>query len=90
MFEPYEVKLPYKQKIILSALQDEYATGAYTKELLENCEAVKDFSMPQLTWALNELYKAALVVKEKGIYKGKEYTKYAISNFVAYDAIKIK
>ncbi len=90
MFEPYEVKLPYKQKVILSVLQDEYATGAYTKELLEECDAVKDFSMPQLTWALNELYRAALVVKEKGIYKGKEYTKYAISDFVAYGAVSIK
>ena len=90
MFEPYEIKLPYKQKIILEALQDEYATGAYTRELLDNCEAVKDFSMPQLTWALNELYKSSLVVKQKGVYKGKEYTKYTVSDFVAYGGVKIK
>ena len=87
-----EVQLSYKQKIILNSLLDEFHGRAYTKELLAETEneEIKQYSMPQITWALNALHAMALLNKRKGVYQGKEYTEYSISDYLRYEAVKIK
>lgn len=85
-----EVKLTQRQKLILDILQEEFKGAAYTREMLEESENTKEISMPSLTWNLNAMYDMALLTKEKGVYKGKPYTKYEISDYLKYDAIIIK
>lgn len=86
----YELSLPHKQKVILSVLMDSYSTGAYTKELYDECDECKDYTLPQITFALEELRKSGLTTKSKGIYKNKVYTYYKVSDYVAFGGITIK
>jgi len=85
-----QVKLSIKQKNVLDILQQEFKGQAYTKELLEESDSLKELSMPELTWALNQMYMMGLLKKEKGIYRGKPYTKYYISEYLVFNAIDIK
>ena len=86
----YEVKLTKRQKDILNIIQTDFNGGAYTKEILEESEAAKEISMASLTWNLNTMGKMALLKKSKGTYDGKPYTKYTISEYLKYEAVKIK
>lgn len=89
-FDLPEVKLSYKQKLVLKALRQEFSGAAFTREMLDESEDLKDLTMPQLTWALNQMVDMELLNKNKGIYNNKEYTKYSISEFLIYDSVIIK
>lgn len=88
--ELYEVKLTKRQKDILNILQNDFKGRAYTKEILEESDDAKDINMSSLTWNLNAMEKMALLKKTKGVYKGKPYTQYKISEYLQYNAVIIK
>lgn len=85
-----EIKLTYNQKAILRVLKDEYSTGAYTKELLEDEEVLPNLTMNQITWNLNQLFDIGLVKKKKGTFMNRPYTKFWVSEFIQYDGVVIK
>lgn len=94
-FEPFdlpEVKLSYKQKLILDVLTDEFHGSAFGPQLLDESEneKLKALSINEITWAFKILTESALVNKEKKIYKGRTLNLYSISDYLRYDAVKIK
>ena len=94
-FEPFdlpEVKLSYKQKLILDVLTDEFHGSAFGPQLLDESENenLKALSINEITWAFKILTESALVNKEKKIYKGRTLNLYSISDYLRYDAVKIK
>ncbi len=93
--EPFElpsVKLTYKQKVILTALQDEFHGHAFGPQLLEETENenLKQFSINEITWHILRLRDAALVTSEKKTYKGRVLKEYTISEYIKYGVIDIK
>lgn len=91
-FELPEVKLSYKQKLILGILTDEFHGKAFGPQLLDESdnEDLKKLSINEITWAFKVLVESALVEKEKKIYKGRTLNLYSISDYIRYDAVKIK
>lgn len=93
--EPFElpsVKLSYKQKVILDALEDEFHGRAFGPQLLDETdnEVLKQFSINEITWHMLRLREAALVTSEKKNYKGRVLNEYSVSDYIKYDAIIIK
>ena len=91
-FELPEVKLSYKQKLILGVLTDEFHGEAFGPQLLDESdnEDLKKLSINEITWAFKVLVESALVKKEKKLYKGRILNLYSISNYIRYNAVKIK
>ena len=91
-FELPEVKLSYKQKLILGVLTDEFHGSAFGPQLLDESdnEDLKKLSINEITWAFKVLVESALVEKEKKLYKGRILNLYSISNYIRYNAVKIK
>lgn len=91
-FELPEVKLSYKQKLILGILTDEFHGKAFGPQLLDESdnEDLKKLSINEITWAFKALVESALVEKEKKLYKGRTLNLYSISDYIRYDAVKIK
>lgn len=91
-FEIPEVKLSYKQKLILDVLQDEFHGEAFGPQMLEETDntELKRMSINEITWHILRLRDAALVESEKKMYKGRLLNKYEITDFVKFDAIHIK
>ena len=91
-FEIPQVKLSYKQKIILEALQDEFHGKGFGPQLLEETDnpALKELSINEITWHMLRLRDAALVSSSKKIYKGRELNLYEITEIVKFGAIEIK
>lgn len=91
-FEIPEVKLSYKQKLILDVLQDEFHGSAFGPQLLDESENEKlqELSINEITWAFKVLCESALVEKEKKVYQGRVLNLYSISDYIKYDAVKIK
>lgn len=87
-----EVKLSYKQKLVLDILQDEFHGSAFGPQLLDESENedLHKLSINEITWAFKVLTESALVNKEKKTYKGRVLNLYTLSNFIKYNAIKIK
>ena len=91
-FELPEVKLSYKQKLILDVLMDEFHGEAFGPQLLDESDNndLKKLSINEITWAFKVLTESALVNKEKKNYKGRTLNLYSISDYLRYEAVKIK
>ena len=87
-----EVKLSYKQKLILDVLTDEFHGQAFGPQLLDESdnENIKNLTINEITWAFKVLVESALVEKEKKLYKGRTLNLYSISDYIKYNAVKIK
>lgn len=93
--EPFElpvVKLSYKQKVILAALQDEFHGHAFGPQMLEETEneTLKQFSISEVTWHMLRLRESALVTSEKKNYQGRVLNEYSISDYIKFGVIDIK
>ena len=90
--EIQEVKLSYKQKLILDVLLDEFAGSGFGPQLLEESENtdIKKLSINEITWHILRLREMGLLSSNKSIYRGKTLNHYKITPFLIYDAVKIK
>lgn len=87
-----EVKLSYKQKLILGVLRDEFHGEAYGPQLLKESENkdLKQLSINEITWHILRLRDAGLLNSEKKVYDGRTLNLYKISDYIKYDVIIIK
>ena len=67
MFEIPEVKLSYKQKLILEVLQDEFHGEAFGPQMLKESENedLRKLTINEITWHMLRLGDAALVSSKK-------------------------
>ena len=87
-----EVKLSYKQKLILDVLTDEFHGTAFGPEMLADTENadLKKLSINEITWHMLRLRENNLVSSSKKNYNGRILNEYTITPFVALEAVKIK
>lgn len=87
-----EVKLSYKQKLILNVLKDEFHGEAYGPQMLKETENedLKKLTINEITWHTLRLRDAGLLNSEKKNYNGRTLNLYKISNYIKYDVIIIK
>lgn len=87
-----EVKLSYKQKLILEVLTDEFHGAAFGPELLKESDndELKKLTINEITWHMLRLRDAALVSSEKKNYEGRVLNCYSITDYIKYEAVKIK
>lgn len=87
-----EIKLSYKQKLILDVLTDEFHGTAFGPEMLEHTENadLKKLSINEITWHMLRLRESNLVESSKKTYQGRVLNEYSITPFVALEAVKIK
>ncbi len=87
-----EVKLSYKQKLILSVLQDEFHGEAFGPQMLKETESedLKQLTINEITWHMLRLRDAALVSSKKKIYDGRELNCYSLTEYMRLDVVKIK
>lgn len=87
-----EIKLSYKQKVIMRVLQDEFGGEAHGPELLDLAEdaEIKEFSINQITWHLLRLREAGLVESKKNFYKGRLLNEYKIAPVVFFGGVILK
>lgn len=92
MFEIPEVKLSYKQKLILEVLQDEFHGEAFGPQMLKETENedLKKLTINEITWHMLRLRDAALVSSKKKIYNGRELNCYSTTEYIRLDVVKIK
>lgn len=92
VFELPEVKLSYKQKLILDILMDEFHGKAFGPQLLDESESdkLKQLSINEITYAFGILVQSALVNKIKKCYKGRILNEYSVSEFIINNAVIIK
>ena len=87
-----EIKLGWKQKLILEVLQDEFGGSAFGPELLDSAENedIHKLTINQITWHMLRLREDGLILSEKLPYKGRILNKYTITPFLYYGGVKIK
>lgn len=87
-----EIKLGWKQKLILEVLQDEFGGSAFGPELLDSAENedIHKLTINQITWHMLRLREDGLISSEKLPYKGRILNKYTITPFLYYGGVKIK
>lgn len=87
-----EIKLSYKQKLVLEVLKDEFHGEAFGPQMLDESENEKllQLSINEITWAFRILYESALVTKQKKKYQNRILNLYSVSNYIKYDAVIIK
>lgn len=87
-----EIKLGWKQKLILEVLQDEFGGSAFGPELLDSAENedIHKLTINEITWHMLRLREDGLVSSEKLSYKGRILNKYTITPFLSYGGVKIK
>ena len=87
-----EVKLSYKQKLILEVLTDEFHGTAFGPELLKESDndELKKLTINEITWHMLRLRDAALVSSQKKNYEGRVLNCYSTTEYVRLDAVKIK
>lgn len=87
-----EVKLSYKQKLILSVLRDEFHGEAFGPQMLKETENedLKQLTINEITWHMLRLRDAALVSSKKKIYDGRELNCYSLTEYIRLDVVKIK
>ena len=92
MFDIPEVKLNYKQKLILEVLQDEFHGEAFGPQMLKESENedLRKLTINEITWHMLRLRESNLVESSKQTYQGRVLNKYTITPVVALNAIKIK
>lgn len=87
-----EIKLSWKQKLILEVLQDEFGGSAFGPEMLDKAENedIHNLSIQEITWHLLRLREDGLISSEKLSYQGRVLNKYSITPLLIYGGIKIK
>lgn len=87
-----EVKLSWKQKLILDVLQDEFHGKAFGPQMLKETEneVLKKLTINEITWHMLRLRDAALVESEKKTYEGRILNCYEITDFIKLGVINIK
>lgn len=87
-----EIKLSYKQKLVLEVLKDEFYGEAFGPQMLDESENEKllQLSINEITWAFRILYESALVTKQKKKYQNRILNLYSVSDYIKYDAVIIK
>lgn len=87
-----EIKLGWKQKLILEVLQDEFGGSAFGPELLDSAENedIHKLTINEVTWHMLRLREDGLISSEKLPYKGRILNKYTITPFLSYGGVKIK
>ena len=87
-----EIKLSYKQKLILDVLTDEFHGSAFGPEMLADTDNtdLKQLTINEITWHMLRLRESNLVESSKQTYQGRVLNKYTITPVVALNAIKIK
>lgn len=87
-----EIKLGWKQKLILEVLQDEFGGSAFGPELLDTAENedIHKLTINEITWHMLRLREDGLISSEKLSYKGRILNKYTITPFLSYGGVKIK
>ena len=87
-----EIKLGWKQKLILNVLKDEFGGSAFGPQLLDIAENedIHKLTINQITWHILRLRENGLISSEKLSYKGRVLNKYTITPFVSYGGVKIK
>ena len=87
-----EIKLGWKQKLILEVLQDEFGGSAFGPELLDTAENedIHKLTINEVTWHMLRLREDGLISSEKLPYKGRILNKYTITPFLSYEGVKIK
>ena len=87
-----EIKLGWKQKLILEVLQDEFGGSAFGPELLDSAENedIHKLTINEVTWHMLRLREDGLISSEKLPYKGRIINKYTITPFLSYGGVKIK
>ena len=87
-----EIKLSWKQKLILEVLQDEFGGSAFGPEMLDKAENkdIHNLSIQEITWHLLRLREDGLISSEKLSYQGRILNKYSITPLLIYGGIKIK
>ena len=92
MFEIPEVKLSYKQKLILEVLQDEFHGEAFGPQMLKESENedLRKLTINEITWHMLRLRDNNLVESSKKNYQGRVLNEYSITPFVALEVVKIK
>lgn len=87
-----EIKLGWKQKLILEVLQDEFGGSAFGPELLDTAENedIHKLTINEITWHMLRLREDGLISSEKLPYKGRILNKYTITPFLSYGGVKIK
>ena len=87
-----EIKLGWKQKLILEVLQDEFGGSAFGPELLDTAENedIHKLTINEVTWHMLRLREDGLISSEKLPYKGRILNKYTITPFLYYGGVKIK
>lgn len=87
-----EIKLGWKQKLILEVLQDEFGGSAFGPELLDSAENedIHKLTINEITWHMLRLREDGLISSEKLSYKGRILNKYTITPFLSYGGVKIK
>jgi hypothetical protein len=91
-FDLPEIKLSYKQKLILDVLTDEFHGSAFGPEMLADTDNtdLKQLTINEITWHMLRLRESNLVESSKQTYRGRVLNKYTITPVVALNAIKIK
>lgn len=92
MFDIPEIKLSYKQKLILKVLQDEFHGRAFGPQMLDETDnpALKELSINEITWHMLRLRENSLVQSEKKTYKGRVLNEYSITPYVSLGVINFK
>ena len=87
-----EIKLSYKQKLIVDVLTDEFHGSAFGPEMLADTDNadLKQLTINEITWHMLRLRESNLVESSKQTYQGRVLNKYTITPVVALNAIKIK
>ena len=87
-----EIKLGWKQKLILEVLQDEFGGSAFGPELLDSAENedIHKLTINEITWAFKVLYENGLVNKEKKVYQNRFLNLYSVSECIIYNSVVIK
>lgn len=87
-----EIKLGWKQKLILEVLQDEFGGSAFGPELLDSAENedIHKLTINEITWHMLRLREDGLISSEKLSYKGRILNKYTITPFLSCGGVKIK
>lgn len=92
LWEVPEIKLSYKQKLILQVLQDEFAGSAFGPEMITKCENedLAKLTINEVTWHMLRLRENGLVTSEKLMYEGRQLNRYSVTPMVIYEGVKIK
>lgn len=84
------IKLSYKQELVLKVLADEFAGSAFGPEMLDCCENedLQKLTINELTWAMLRLRDNSLVESHKMVYKGRVLNKYTLTHYAIYGVLE--